>query len=150
MIASNLVSSLLLSSNDRVSSFYWTRGNKHGFLTSFSYFSCYFLILDFLRSHYLLVYLHLSWLHGNPISCPVFSNLGHSKVVHCTCTPMFLAHIRLVSSEQDVCGTLVVDSVPVLFPFQLFVEGFWCKPPLGDHVSYLSFCTYALSLHFLA
>ncbi len=34
---------LLLSSNDRVSSFYWIRGSKHCFLTSFSYLNCYFL-----------------------------------------------------------------------------------------------------------
>ncbi len=75
LIAGNLASPLSLSSNDRVSSFYWSRGSKLCFLTSFSYFSGYFIILGFLRSHYLLVSLRLSWLHGNPIFCPVFSNL---------------------------------------------------------------------------
>ncbi len=60
-------SPLLLSSNKRVGSFCWNRGSKHGFLTSFSYFSCYFLILGFLRSCYLLVSWCLSWLHRNQI-----------------------------------------------------------------------------------
>ncbi len=93
LIASYLASFLLLSSHDRVSSFYWIRGSKHCFLTSFSYLNCYFLILVFLHKCYLLVSLCLSWLHGNPISWPNFSYLWHSKVVCCTCPPMFLAHI---------------------------------------------------------
>jgi hypothetical protein len=74
LIASNLASFLSLSSDNRVSSFYWTRGSKPCFLTGFSYFSHYFLLLEFLHSHYLLV-LCLSWLHGNSISLPVFSYL---------------------------------------------------------------------------
>ncbi len=53
-------SSLLLNSNDRVGSFYWSRGSKLGFLTSLSYLNCYFLILGFLCSHCLLVSLRLS------------------------------------------------------------------------------------------
>ncbi len=92
---SGQVSSLSLSSNDRVSNFYWTRGSKHGFLTSLSYFDCYFLILCFLQTCYLLV--------SSPfLSCteikflyPVFSYIGHSKVVHSTCAPMFLVQIAL-------------------------------------------------------
>ncbi len=65
------VSSLSLSSNYRVGCFCWTRGTIHGFLTSFSYFSHYFLILDFLHCHYLFVSLCHSWLHWNqiPFSC---------------------------------------------------------------------------------
>jgi hypothetical protein len=41
------VSSLLLSSNNKVSSFCWTRESQHSFLTNFSYFCCYFLIIVF-------------------------------------------------------------------------------------------------------
>jgi hypothetical protein len=37
-----------LSGNNRVSSFYWTRGSKKYILTCFSYFSGYFCILVFL------------------------------------------------------------------------------------------------------
>jgi hypothetical protein len=89
--------SLLLNRNDRVSSFFWTRGSKLFFLTRFSFFSCYFLILVFLQNCYSLISLRLSWLHGNPISCPVFLYLRHSKVVCCTCTPMFMAQNAWVS-----------------------------------------------------
>jgi hypothetical protein len=42
-------------------------------------------------------------------------------------------------SKQDACGNLVVDSLPVIFPFPPFAEGFWCKRPLGERKSYLSF-----------
>ncbi len=66
---------LSLSSNNRVRSFYWIRGSKHCFLTSFSYLNRYFLFLLFSHNCYLLVSLHLSWLHGNWISCPIFSYL---------------------------------------------------------------------------
>jgi hypothetical protein len=50
-----LATSYCLNRNNRVSSFYWTRGSKLCFLTCFSYFSCYFLILVFLRNRYLLI-----------------------------------------------------------------------------------------------
>ncbi len=72
LIASDSALSLLLSSNNSNSSFYWTRGSKICFLISFSYFSCYFLILEFLQNCYLLFSSRLSWLHKNPISCPYF------------------------------------------------------------------------------
>ncbi len=133
LIASDLVSSLLLSSNDSVSNFYWTRGSNLCFSTSFTYFSHYFHILVFSCSCYLLVSLCLSWLHGNLISCPIFSYLGHYEVVRCMCAPMFLAHIVLVSSEGDVCGTLVVDSVPVpgLFPISALFRRFLVQTSIG-------------------
>jgi hypothetical protein len=88
-----MASSLLLSSNDRISSFYLIRGSKHCFLTSLSNLNHYFLILVFLPNCYLRVSSRLSRLHGNPISPPDFSYLWYSKVLHCTCTPIFLAHI---------------------------------------------------------
>jgi hypothetical protein len=42
-----LATSSCLNGNDRVSSFYWTRGSKQCFLTCFSHFSRYFHILVF-------------------------------------------------------------------------------------------------------
>ncbi len=65
-----------LSGNNRVSSFYWTRGSKQCFLTCFSYFSCYFCILVFSQNRYLLISSRLSRLHGNPISRPVSRTIG--------------------------------------------------------------------------
>ena len=88
----NSATSLLLSSNDRICSFNWIRGSKHCFLTSFFNFYRYFLFLVFLRHHYLLVSLHLSWLHGTPISYPVFIPFV-LQISRRTCAPIFLAHI---------------------------------------------------------
>ncbi len=114
-----MASSLLLSSNDRVSSFYWIIGSKHYFLTSFSKVNCYFLILVFLQNCYLLVSLCLSWLHGNPISSPIFSYLWDSKVLHRTYAPIFLAHITcfLEARCSREPGTRI--STGFLSPFHL-------------------------------
>jgi hypothetical protein len=71
-----MVTSYSLNRNNRVSSFYWTRGSKPYLLTCFSYFSCYFLILVFLRDCYLLISLRLSWLHRNPNSRPISRTFG--------------------------------------------------------------------------
>ncbi len=81
-----------LNRNDRVSIFYWIRGSKLCFLTCFSYFSRYFLILVFLWKRYLLISLRLSQLHGNPISCPFSHTFGTPSwyVVH---TPPYFWHI---------------------------------------------------------
>jgi hypothetical protein len=72
----SLATSYCLNRNNRVSSFYWTRGSKLCFLTYFSYFSRYFLILVFSQNRYPLICLRLSQLHGNPISCPVSCTIG--------------------------------------------------------------------------
>jgi hypothetical protein len=92
-----LATSYCLNRNNRNSSFYKTRGSKLCFLTCFSYFSRYFHILVFLRNCYLLIFLRLSWLHGNPISHSIFLCLWHSKLVCCTCVPIFLAQTAWVS-----------------------------------------------------
>ncbi len=91
---------LLLNSNNRVSSFSWTRESKLCFLTRFSYFSRYFLILVFLWNRYLLISSRLSRLHGNPISPPGFLYLWHFKVVRRTCAPIFLAQNVWVSQSK--------------------------------------------------
>ncbi len=93
---------LSLNSNNRVSRFFWTNGSKPCFFTHFSYFSCYFLILEFLQDCYPPISLRLSWLHGNPISCPVFLYLWHSEVVRCACTPIFLAQNAWVSWSKTL------------------------------------------------
>jgi hypothetical protein len=79
-----LATSYCLNRNYRVSSFYWTSGSELCFLTCFSYFSHYSHILVFSLNCYLLIFLRLSWLHGNPISCPVSHTLGTPSwyVVH--------------------------------------------------------------------
>ncbi len=114
LIASDLAWSLLLSSNNRISSFHLIRGSKLGFLTSFSYLNCYFLILVFSRSCYLLVSLRLSRLHGNPTSHPNFSYFWDSEILPHTCAPIFLAHIT-----QFLEGTLGEIYSLLNFGFQM-------------------------------
>jgi hypothetical protein len=107
---------LLLSSNDRICSFNWTRGSKHCFLTSISNLYCYFLSLVFMQHCYLLVSLHLSWLRGTPISYPVFIPFV-LRLPRRTCAPIFLAHftrfleVRLLWEP----GTRVSTSILSLF-----------------------------------
>jgi hypothetical protein len=129
-----LATSYCLNRNNRVSSFYWTRGSKLCFLTCFSYFSRYFHILVFLRNCYLLILLRPVWAirESNFLSC--FSYLWHDKVVPRTCAPKFHA--------QHV-GFLEVGCSPP------FAEGFWCKCPLGECESYLSYSQKSLDRHFL-
>ncbi len=97
---------LLLSRNDRVSSFYWIKGSQHYFLTSCSYLNCYFLFLVFLHNRYLLVSSRLSRLHRNLISHPVFSYFLYSKY-HVVCLPPYFWHTSCVFSKQDTRGNLV-------------------------------------------
>ncbi len=112
-----LATSYCLNRNDRVSSFYKTSGSKLCFLTSFSYFSCYFHILVFSQNCYLLISLRLFWLHGNPTSCPVSRTFGTPSwyVVHAT--PYFW---------QRMHGLLEARR------FLPFPKGFWCKRLLGE------------------
>jgi hypothetical protein len=71
-----LVTSHCLNQSVRVSCFYGTRGSKLCFLTCFSYFSCYFLIIVFSQHFYSLISLRLSWLHRNQISRPISRTFG--------------------------------------------------------------------------
>ena len=73
------------------------------FLTCFSYFSRYFHILVFLQNHYLLISLCLSWLHGNPTSCPVSHTIGtlSSYVVHAP--PCFWHRTRGLLETRRLC-----------------------------------------------
>ncbi len=84
-----LGTSYCLNRNNRVSSFYWTRGSKLCFLTYFSCFSCYFHILVFSQNCYSLISLRLSWLHGNLISRPVSCTLGTPSLYVVYAPPCF-------------------------------------------------------------
>jgi hypothetical protein len=96
---------LLLSSNNRISSFYWIRGSKHCFFTSFSNLNHYFLFLVYLRNHYLLVSLGLSWLHG--------------RVPHCTRAPIFLAPMTCFLKARCLREPGTRISTDFLSPFHL-------------------------------
>jgi hypothetical protein len=110
---------LLLSSNNRVSSFYLIRGSQHCFLTSCSYLNRYFLFLVFSHNCYLLVSLRLFWLHGNPISCPFFSYLWYSKVPRRMCTPIFLVHMKRFLKARCSLEPGIRISTSFLSPFRL-------------------------------
>ncbi len=109
---------LSLSSNDRICSFNWIRGSKHCFLTSFSNLNCYFLLLVFSRNSYLLVSLLLSWLHGNPISLPVFIPFV-LRIPRRTCAPIFLAHMMHFLEARRLWEPGTRISTGFLSPFRL-------------------------------
>ncbi len=121
---------LSLSSNNRISSFYWIRWSKHCFLISFSNLNRYFLFLVFLCNGYLLVCLHLSWLHGNLISHPVFLYLWFSEY-HIVHAPPYFWHTWHVFSKQDARGNLVQELVLVLFPHSAFCQWFLMQTSFG-------------------
>ena len=85
-----LATSYPLNRNNRVSSFYWTRGTKLCFLTCFSYFSCYFCILVFSQNCYLVLFFAPFLAARESNFSFRFSYHWHSELVHRTCAPMFL------------------------------------------------------------
>jgi hypothetical protein len=126
-----LATSYCLNRNDRFSSFYWTRGSKQCFLTCFSYFSRYFLILVFLLNCYLLISSRLSRLHGNPIFPSRFLvplALQASTLYMC---PHVSGTEQVGFSKEDACGNLVVASLPVNFPFSTFCRRFLLRTSIG-------------------
>jgi hypothetical protein len=100
------------------------------FLTCFSYFSHYFLILVFLQNCYSLISLRLSWLHGIrflvsflvPLALQTgMSYMGpHDSGTKCV---GFL--------KQDARGNLVVASLPVIFPLSAFHQRFLMQTSVG-------------------
>ncbi len=130
LIASNLASYLLLSSNDRFSSFYWIRGSKYCFLTSFSNLNCYLLFLVFLRNCYLIVSSCLSRLHKNPISSPVSHTFGSLRYYVAQAPPYFW-HTSRIFLKQDARQNLVLESVPIFFPFSAFCRRFLMQTSIG-------------------
>ncbi len=144
LIASSLASSLLLSSNNRVSSFYWTRGSKLCFLTQ--------LLLSYSRifSKLLLTSFSAPFLAAQEsdfLSC--FLIPSHSEVLSRSCAPILLAHIThfLKARHSKWPGSRLTTS---------FLSH-CCLLPKVSHTSLLwaivnhsfSSHTISLSLHFL-
>ncbi len=100
-----LATSHCLNRNDRVSSFYWSRGSKQCFLTCFSYFSCYFLILVFSQNCYLLIFFAPFLAAGESKFSSRFSYHWHSKLVRCTCAPIILAQNPWVFQSKTLVVT---------------------------------------------
>ncbi len=127
-----LATSYRLNRKDRVSSFNLTRGSKLCFLTCFSYFSCYFLILVFSQNCYSLI-----------SSCP-FLAARESDFLSCFLVPMALQASTLYMrphisgrecmgfSKQDTRGNLLVDSLLVIFPLSTFCQRFLVQMSIGE------------------
>jgi hypothetical protein len=100
-----MATSYCLNRNNRVCSFYWTRGSKLCFLTCFSYFSCYFsyssIFAKFLLTNFFAPFSAAR--ESNFLSR--FLYLWHYKLVRCTCAPMFLAQNAWVSQSKTLVGT---------------------------------------------
>ncbi len=85
-----LATSYCLNRNDRVRSFYWTRGSKLCFLTCFSYFSFYFFSSIFAKT--LLTNFFAPFFAAWEFNFSArFLYLWHSELVCRTCAPIFLA-----------------------------------------------------------
>ncbi len=105
------------------------------FLTRFSYFSCYFLILVFFHNCYLLIYHALSRLNGNHFLVPFLIPLalrGSTSYMR----PQNLGTARVVSRSKTISAFLA--------------KGFWWKCPFGECESYLSYSQKLSDRHFLA
>jgi hypothetical protein len=131
-----LATSYCLNRNDRVSIIAFFRLEGVNYVSHmFSYFSRYFLILVFLRDRYLLILLRPFLAIRESDFSSRFLYLWHCKVVRHTCAPEFHA---------QHAGFLDVRCFPA------FAKGFWCKRPLGERESYLSYSQKSLDRHFLA
>jgi hypothetical protein len=110
---------LLLNRNNRVISFCWTNWSKLCFLTSPSNFCCYFLILVLLQNCYLLFFCAFLGCTGIQFLVPFSCTFWHSKVVRCTCTPMFWHRMRgfLKGRHSREPGSRLTTGD--LFPFRL-------------------------------
>ncbi len=141
---------LSLSSNDSISSLNLIRGSKHCLITSFSNLYRYFLFLVFLRNHWLLVSLSLSWLRRNPISHPIFLYLWFSEY-HIKHAPPYFWHTSRVFSKQDARGNLVQELVPIFFPRSAFCQRFHMQTSVGQSWIIPFLLTQnSLNWHFLA
>ncbi len=135
-----LANSYRLNRNDRVSSFYWTRGGKQCFLTCFSYFSRYFHILIFLRNHYLLIsFCSFLGCTGNQFFVPFLIPLA-LRASTLYMRPHVSGTECVGFSKQDTRGNLVVASLPVNFPFYAFCQRYlvWMSVGLNTIHTFLS------------
>jgi hypothetical protein len=116
-----LATSYCLNRNNRVSSFYWTRGSKLCFLTCFSYFSCYFHILVFSQNRYLLIFF-CAFLGCTGIQFLILFLIPLALRASTLCMrPCNSGTERVGFSKQDARGYLVVASLPVNFPLSTFL-----------------------------
>jgi hypothetical protein len=126
-----IYNTLSLNRNNRVSSFYWTRGSKLCFLIRFSYFSFYFLILVFLQTHYSLIFFaflgctKIRFL--GPFSC--FIGTPGSMLYVC---PHISGTERMDFLKHDACRNLAADSLPVIFPLSAFCRRFLAQTGVGQ------------------
>jgi hypothetical protein len=88
------------------------------------------LLLVFLQNCYLLISSRLSRLHGNPISCPISHTIG-TQASMLYMHPHVSGTERVGFSKQDACGSLVVASLPVNFPFSTFCQRFLLQTSVG-------------------
>ncbi len=110
---------LLLSSNNRISSFYWIRGSKHCFLTSFSNLNCIFLFLVFFAQSLLTsFYAPFSAAWESDFSSRFFIPLV-LQVPRCTCALIFLAHMMRFLKARCLWEPGTRISTGFLFPFRL-------------------------------
>jgi hypothetical protein len=135
-----LATSYHLNRNNRVSSFYWTRGSKLYFLTCFAYFSRHFPILAFLQNFYLLFF--CAFLGCTGIQ---FFVLFLVPLALRASTPCMRPHISgtecLGFSKHDARGNLVVTSLQVNFPFSAFCLRFLVQRCIGLNANH-TFLTY--------
>ncbi len=131
-----LVTSYCLNRNDRVSSFYWTRGSKLCFLTCFSYFSLYFHILVFLQNCYLLNFfctflgctgIQFLILFLIPLALQASTSYMHPHVSGTKCVGFL---------KQNAHGNLVVASLSVNRPFSAFCQRFLVQTPVGLNINH--------------
>jgi hypothetical protein len=146
-----LATSYRLNRNDRVSSFYWTRGSKLCFLTCFSYFSCYFHILVFSQNRYLLIFC-CAFLGCTGIQFLVPFLVPLALQASMSYMRPHVSGTELVCiSKQDARGNLVVASLPVNFPLiRLLLKVSGANVHWTEHKSYLSFSPKSSNWHFLA
>jgi hypothetical protein len=125
-----LATSYRFNRNNRVSSFYWTRGSKLCYLTCFSYFSCYFHILVFLQNCYLLIFCAFLGCRGFQFFVPFLVPLAlQASTLYMR--PHNSGTERMGFSKQDAHGNLVVASLPVNFPFSAFCRRFLVQMSIG-------------------
>ncbi len=103
---------LLLSRNNRISSFYWIRGSKNCFLTSFSNLYCFFLFLVFFAEALLTSFFAPFLAARESIFSSHFLYLWFSKY-HLVHAPPYFWHTWRVFFKQDARGNLVQELVPV-------------------------------------
>ncbi len=145
-----LATSYRLNSNNRVSSFYKTKGSKLCFLTCFSYFSRYFHIPVFLQNCYVLISLRpfsAAW-ESDFLSRFLYLGTPSWYVVHAP--PCFWHKTREFLKARRLWEPGSRLTTSEIFPFPPFAEGFCCKRPLDKCKSYLSYSQKSSNWHFLA